>query len=145
MRDWEKIRADFATGAYSLRELSARHKVEHSTINKRAKREEWEVIERAEVMKMIEGVVKIKEKAPHLPQFHKSVEDLADLELLKKKVAQKLYEKTESMIDEVISPAELKDLAIAFEKTSSPFKNDAPAVAIQNNSGLPALTIIRSE
>lgn len=39
--DWPRIRAEFETGAYSLRALAERHGVKHTTIHNRLKREGW--------------------------------------------------------------------------------------------------------
>jgi hypothetical protein len=39
--DWPRIRAEYETGAYTLRALAERHGVKHTTIHQRIKREGW--------------------------------------------------------------------------------------------------------
>lgn len=39
--DWPRIRAEYQTGAYTLRALAERHGVKHTTIHQRIKREGW--------------------------------------------------------------------------------------------------------
>jgi hypothetical protein len=39
--DWPRIRAEYETGAYTLRALAERHGVKHTTIHQRIKRDGW--------------------------------------------------------------------------------------------------------
>lgn len=40
--EWEKVKADWSTGKYSLMELSAKHNVSNAAISKKAKAENWQ-------------------------------------------------------------------------------------------------------
>lgn len=141
MRDWEAIQADYVTGAYTARELAVKYEIpDHSTILKRAKREAWTVLDEPTVRQAISSAVAIKEIIPHVPQFPKAIEELADIAITQKRVANKLFSKIEQLVDEVADMREVKDLATAFAQTSSPFKDDRTQIAIQNNNDVSTIT-----
>ncbi|MCI4436144.1 MAG: hypothetical protein JHC33_04960, partial [Ignisphaera sp.] len=140
------IQADYTTGAYSLRELGDKHSVEHSTINKRAKKEGWVEVDKDSMKKAVQATIALKtiesniEQFHSVPQFHKAVENLADITITQKRVASKLFNKIEQMVDEVSDFREVKDLATAFAQTSSPFKDDRTQIAVVNNNEVSSIT-----
>ena len=89
---WERLKADYVTGAYSVRDLAKKYNISHAAINKKIKKENWIVLdekELAEVANEKEVITKVSKS------FHEKVSKVS------KKVSVK-PEKLEDAIEEYV-------------------------------------------
>ncbi len=144
MRDWEAIRADYATGAYSFQDLGTKYGISRIAIYKRAKKEEWQRLDKDESQKLVKASKEIARLTEvnklTITSLTKAIIDIASLENDRNEVAQKLYARNIEMLDTIETPKDLADCAKAFKDTTTPFMKLDTTVAIQNNT-LPQIVI----
>ncbi len=88
--EWEKLKADFVTGVYTLEQLAKRYGVNRSTISKKANKEEWHKISietTAELVELEKGnkrqqeIKKATKKATNvnMKYFDNSIKEITDV------------------------------------------------------------------
>ena len=113
--DWKRIKAEYIAGGTSYRKLAEKYGVSPTTLTKVAGREGWvEARQQAETKKtakMIEAV------------SSKEAKRAVDITV----VADKLLEKVASMIDNLETPTQIKEISTAIKniKDIKGFKSDA--------------------
>ena len=90
---WERLKADYVTGAYSVRDLAKKYNISHAAINKKRKKENWiildekefeEVANKKEIIKKVsksfrEKVSKVSKKVSVKPEkLENAVEEYVD-------------------------------------------------------------------
>ena len=115
MDEWKRIKAEYIAGGTSYRKLAEKYGVSPTTLTKVAGREGWvEARQQAETKKtakMIEAV------------SSKEAKRAVDITV----VADKLLEKVASMIDNLETPTQIKEISTAIKniKDIKGFKSDA--------------------
>lgn len=113
--DWKRIKAQYVAGGVSLRELSEKHGVSFSTIQKRSMEEKWSELRKNQGRKMEE----------------KLIEAVSDIETKKAvdiiDVADKLLEKASELMEMPLTTQSFKQLTSALKdlKEIKGYKSDA--------------------
>ena len=113
--DWKRIKAEYIAGGTSYRKLAEKYGVSPTTLTKVAGREGWvyarQQAETKKTAKMIEAV------------SSKEAKRAVDITV----VADKLLEKVASMIDNLETPTQIKEISTAIKniKDIKGFKSDA--------------------
>ena len=98
---WEKLKADYATGAYSVRNLAKKYNISHAAINKKIKKENWIILDEKELAEVANEKKVIKKVSK---SFHEKVSKVS------KKVSVK-PEKLEKTIEEYVDKKEMIETA----------------------------------
>lgn len=143
--EWDKLKADFVTGVYTLEQLAKKYGVNRATISKKANKDKWskiplettaELVELEKGNKRQQELKKATKKATdvNLEYFENSIKEIADvteyihnLQLsATQRIAQTLQENSveevattrESieLVERKLNPKELKSLVDAIDK-----------------------------
>jgi hypothetical protein len=150
--DWEDIRARWCANE-TLRDIAQDYSIDHTTIDKRAKREGWVKAGAVQLNDAVDAVINAREKvndvvnstnSTKIPQL---VEKLADQRQEAMRVGMKLLEKIDVFSDKVDDGYELKELTVGFKNVFEPMFKTTPDMVINNtnaqqNNGQQLPTII---
>lgn len=117
---WERTKALFESGQYSLSEIQAKTGISKSKISEKSKKELWE---RGRNADYIEAKVTIAERREHEKGTVIQVLDDIAYEKIRNKelvfnVAQKALKKLDKMLDEVDNPTDVKMVIDATDRAS---------------------------
>lgn len=113
--DWKRIKAQYVAGGVSLRELSEKHGVSFSTIQKKSMEEKWSDLRKKQGRKTEEKLI----EAVSNQEVKKAV-DIID-------VADKLLEKASELMEMPLTTQSFKQLTSALKdlKEIKGYKSDA--------------------
>lgn len=122
--NWQAIKADYATGAYTLRKLGEKHGVSAQRIHYVAKADNWGKLGARDTEQLTQTAQRLKNNLTGVDNLEiaRAFLDLADIRNAQKAVAGKLFDKINKTVDTIDSTQEINELASAFAKTSAPFK-----------------------
>ena len=130
---WESLKADYVTGAFSLSQLAKKYGVDKSAISRRVKKENWKQIEENELKELVEiekvnksqqqKVNRISEELEVKKEALKhSIEEITDIAEMLENNTKKLLSKQTKMMEEMADSDDLlthskviKNLADAFK------------------------------
>ena len=117
---WEKTQALFESGQYSLSEISEKTGINKSQISRKSKIQQWTNGRNADY---IEAKVKIAtKKTTENTTTLQILDDIADEQIRHKRlvygVQEKALKKAETMLDQVDTPLDLKNIVDAVDKAS---------------------------
>ena len=141
--EWEKLKAEYITSDYSVRELAEKHNISHSAINKKIKKENWNKVEKEVVKELVETkkvskgfqnkVSKVSKEFEVGEKVLEAVIDKkADIQIAIENNTLKLLQKQEQLLDEVATIQELEQHSKVVKNINDTHFNKSQ-VNIQNN------------
>ena len=149
---WESLKAEYATGAYTLQELAKRYGISHAAISKRIKKEKWgkldseesiDIVEKKKVTKSYENkVTKVTKKLQiNKTKFDNAIDRLAEIKQKAEDNALKILNKSSEMIEVCEGADDLeKHARINKNIVDAHFKQNNQ-INIQNNQNVAIPTI----
>jgi hypothetical protein len=138
---WEEVKADWATGHYSLAELSKMHSVSNAAISKKATAEAWQKLDPKTVETFVSAKSEMVREVNKISEVNKvnavnlltSIDRLGQRKAKAEDVGDKLIQAFGDAIPACESPSDLKDLATGFKAVYEPMFKTNPDTAIQFN------------
>jgi len=148
---WSTIKAEYATGKYSNRELGRRHGITHAAINKKAAAEGWTTIDADVVDAYVKSHVEIKEAVStvstamglEVSSLETALSDLATFEAESNRIMARIDAKALEMLDFVDKPNDVKAIMDVHQKHREARLGKSPDTAIQINNNAPPPTVIQ--
>lgn len=141
-QQWEKVKADYATGRFSIRVLSERHGVSIAAISKRSNAEGWEKLEPETVSAFVGANVAMRKEVDRVAQVNKvnsvylsrSLEDLAEFEIQSNERMALVENKAMRLLDEAEKATDVKAIMDTLVKHREARLGKSPDTAIQINN-----------
>lgn len=121
---WERTKALFESGQYSLSEIQEKTGIDKSQISRKSKIQQWQQGRNSDY---IEAKIKIAEKkTTENTTTLQVLDDIADEAIRHKRlvytIQEKALAKAETMLDQIDSPSDLKTIVDAVDKASITLK-----------------------
>ena len=128
--EWNSLKADFITGAYTLSKLAKKYSVSKGAISQRAKKEQWQKMDPQETVELIEleklnrtkqTKLKASSKTKQVPKhlLENSISELTDYQEFIHSLALSAGERIKEVLEEniveeiVVVPGEIGDVQVA--------------------------------
>jgi hypothetical protein len=139
---WDRVKSDWCTGAYSLVELANMHNVSNAAISKKSTAEGWVKLNQETVGRFIDAKAEIAIEVNETAKVNKvnpvNLQDSLDRVTARKMrgedIGMNLLEAVNDTIPLCEKPSDIKELATAFKSVYEPMFKTNPDTAIQVNN-----------
>ena len=139
---WSEVRAHYATGRYTNRDLAEMYGVSHVAIQKKSKAEEWTKADSESVARLVKAKAAYDEEVTKLPKvtntdsgnFAMAIDVLAEFEAKSNNRMAKVEDKAMMLLDDVDNPAHVKAIMETLVKHREARLGKSPETAIQINN-----------
>jgi predicted DNA-binding protein YlxM (UPF0122 family) len=140
---WDKVKADYATGRYTLRELADMHNVSNPAIAKKVKLEGWIQLDQRVVSEYVQNQVSIKTEIEKVSKVSKvssanlesSLNELAEFEVESNRRLALIDKKNMDLLEMAERPSDVKAIMETHIKHREARLGKSPETAIQINNG----------